>query len=62
MSGLVHQTLQFPIPAFTSQSSNNKSYLVCVKNEKYAFLAGFWVTIRDLESTGRGKAKLHTLQ
>ena len=40
-----------------SQNVTNKSFLVCVKSEKYAV----WVTLRHLGSMRQGKAKLSTL-
>ena len=46
----------FPIVAVISQNDSNKSYLVCVKSEKYAFL----VTPRNLESKRQRKAELQT--
>ena len=46
-----------PIPAVVSQNVTNKSCLVCVMSEKYAF----WVTLRLLGSILQGKVELHTL-
>ena len=42
----VSRTYEFVIPAVRSQNVTNKSCLVCVKSEKYAFL----VTLRFLGS------------
>ena len=46
-----------------SESSNcslftNRSFLVSVKSEKYAF----WVTLRPLGSMSQGEVKIHALQ
>ena len=48
-------TSNFPIPAIVCQNFTNKSCLVYVENEKYAFL----VTLRPLRSMRRNKALLH---
>ena len=40
-------------PAVVSQNSADKSFLVCVKSEKYAF----WVILRPIGSMRRGKAE-----
>ena len=45
-------TSEFPIPAVVSKNGNDKSCLVCVKSEKYAFL----VTLRPLWSMREGEA------
>ena len=47
-----------PIPAVLSLNVTNKSYLVCVKSEKYAF----WVTLRPLGFMRRGEAELGKLK
>ena len=47
-----------PISEVVSQTVTNKSYVVCVKSEKYAFL----LTLRPLGSMRPGEAELHTLQ
>ena len=52
--GYVGHTLGFSV---ASQKVANKSFLVCVKNEKYAF----WVTLRLAVSMQQGKAELCTL-
>ena len=44
------------IPAVISQNVTNKSSLVCVKSEKYAF----FVNLRPLRSMRGGKAELRT--
>ena len=49
---------EFSIPEVVSQTVTNKSCLVCVKSEKYAFL----VTTRPLQSMRWREAELHTLQ
>ena len=46
------------IPAVVSKNIANKSCLVCVKSEKYAF----WVFLRALWSMKQGKAEIHALQ
>ena len=47
-----------PFPAVFSQNVTNKSCLVCVKSEKYAF----GVTLRpQLDHYHRGKAKIRIL-
>ena len=51
-------TFEFSIPDVVSHSVTNKSSLICVKSEKYAFL----VTTRPLGSKRWGEAELHTLQ
>ena len=50
----VSHTLGFYV---ASQNVINKSFFVCVKSEKYAFL----VTLRPLGSMQQGKAKLRTI-
>ena len=45
------------IPLDASQNVSNKSCLVCVKNEKYAY----WVTFRPLGSIRQGAAKPCTM-
>jgi len=47
-----------PVSAVGSQNVNNKSFLVCVKSEKYVF----WVTLRLLGSIRQGKAEIPALQ
>ena len=49
----VRPTFEFPIPAGVWQSVTNKSWLVCVKSEKYTFL----VTTRPLGSKDKEKAR-----
>ena len=41
----VHRTFEFPIPVVVLQNDTNKSCLVFIKSEKYAF---FWVTLWPL--------------
>ena len=50
-------TFDFQISAVISESVTNKSCLICVKSEKYAFLG----TTRPLGCMRWGEAKLHTL-
>ena len=47
----------FTIPAVRSQNVTNKSCLVCVKSEKYAF----WVTLRLTGSMRQGESEQNTL-
>ena len=49
-------TFEFPIPAGVWQSVTNKSWLVCVKSEKYTFL----VTTRPLGTMRWREGELHT--
>ena len=46
------------ISAVGSQNVTNKSSLVCVKSEKYAF----WVILSSLGSMWQGEAEIHALQ
>ena len=46
-----------PGSAVGSQNDTNKSFLVCVKSEQYAF----WVTLRPLGFMRQGKAKIQAL-
>ena len=50
-------TFEFPIPAGVWQSVTKKSWLVCVKSEKYIF----FVIPRPLWSMRQGEGKSHTL-
>ena len=52
--GYVSHTLGISV---TSQNVTNKSFLVCVKSEKYTF----WFTLSHLGSMRQGKAELNTL-
>ena len=47
-----------PVSAVGSQNVTNRSFLVSVKSEKYAF----WVTLRSLGSMSQGEVKIHALQ
>ena len=47
-----------PVSAVGSQNVTNRSFLVSVKSEKYAF----WVTLRPLGSMSQGEVKIHSLQ
>ena len=47
-----------PVSAVGSQNVTNKSFLVCVKGEKYAF----WVTLRTLGSMRQCEAEIFALQ
>ena len=47
-----------PILAVISQNVNNKSCLLCVQSEKYAF----WVTLRPVGSMKQAEAKIHALR
>ena len=47
-----------PLPAVLSQNVTNKSFLVCVKSEKYAY----WVTLRPQQDLcRRGEAEVRIL-
>ena len=46
------------VSAVGSQNDTNRSFLVRVKSEKYAF----WVTLRPLGSMSQGEVKIHALQ
>ena len=46
-----------PVSAVGSQNVTNKSFLACVKSEKYAV----WFTLRSLGSMRQGKAEIHAL-
>ena len=51
-------TMEFPIPAVLSQNVTNKSFLVCVKSEKYASL----VTLRpQWDRCRRDEAEMRVL-
>ena len=47
-----------PVSAVGSQNVTNRSFLLSVKSEKYAF----WVTLRPLGSMSQGEGKIHALQ
>ena len=47
-----------PVSAVGSQNVTNRSFLVSVKSEKYAF----WVTLRPLGSMSQDEVKIHALR
>ena len=46
-----------PVFAVGSQNVTNRSFLVCVKSEKYAL----WVTLRPLGSIRQGEPEIHAI-
>ena len=56
----VHPCVQKLTPVFAvgSQNVTNRSFLVCVKSEKYAL----WVTLRPLGSIRQGEPEIHAIQ